>query len=187
MAAGLLGAMLFTGAAPALASAACPQGATSYPFAAEGDHASYTLVTGGVFAEGAPGWVLSNAEVVREGQQEGGIVYALSLKPRGVAVSPAFCVSSEFPTFRFRYRQKRGGGKLYVHVQWTDGSGSHDVPAAELEGNRRWASSPVLQLASLLPLEGPASTLTTVRLVFGTSHPGLEWAIADVYIDPYRR
>jgi hypothetical protein len=38
----------------------------------------------------------------------------------------------------------------------------------------------------VLPLEN-VSTLEGVRLVFTATHPGLSFAIADVYIDPYRR
>ena len=107
----------------------------------------------------------------------------------GQAVSAGFCVSREYPSYRFLYRELKGGGKLYLALRFTDFSGaSHEVPVAALEAGATWTLSPVLELANKLPLStAPEGTLTPVQLVFSTSHPGLAWAVDDVYIDPYRR
>ena len=113
----------------------------------------------------------------------------LSIQPNGVAVSPAFCVSSEYPSFRFFQRQISGGGwgsSLNVSLRWTDVYGfSHNTDVASLRPSSSWALSPVLQLASALPLWMPGSTLK-VQLVLQPSWAAA-WAIDGVYIDPYKR
>jgi hypothetical protein len=156
-------------------------------FASLGDNALYRLGPEGTFEAGAPGWSLAQAEVISANVPQTGSLHALAIKPRGRVVSPSFCVSSDDPTFRFLYRRLKGGGKLNVGVSWTDASGGHEAVVATLPTYPAWTPSPVLQLASVLPLSEPGSSLDTVRLVFTASHPGLSVAIADVYIDPYRR
>jgi hypothetical protein len=110
------------------------------------------------------------------------------IQPNGVVVSPAFCVSSEYPSFRFFAHQVSSGGwasALNVSLRWTDNYGwRHDTSVASLRPDSEWALSPVLKLASALPLWMPGSTLS-VRLVFQPY--GGAWAIDDVFIDPYRR
>jgi hypothetical protein len=195
---GLFGALLLIGAAPAVAGAACPKTVTTQAFAAFGDTANYTLVEGGLFESAAPGWSLLNAEVVNEspgGENRGyehigdgsrygqGRSHSLLIDSGGEAVSPAFCVSSEFPSFRFLTRQHgEPRGSLDVSLRWIDGHGrTHETADATLEDGRGWTLSPVLELASKLP----AGTTPNVRLVFQPKQGS--WAIADVYIDPYRR
>ena len=67
------------------------------PFAPLGDNSSYVLLAGGSFESGAPGWSLNNAEVVDEGPAAVGASHALLIGSGGSAVSPQFCVSSEYP------------------------------------------------------------------------------------------
>jgi hypothetical protein len=187
LAVGLFAGALLTGAAPAVAAAACPAVPASQVFGPLGDSAFYALVPGGTFESGAPGWSLSQGEVISENVTLTHRQRALVIKPHGRVVSPPFCVTNEDPTFRFLYRTVRGGGKMNVGVSWTDGSGSsHETVVATLPSNPSWTASPVLPLASVLPLAN-VSTLEGVRLVFTATHPGLSFAIADVYIDPYRR
>jgi hypothetical protein len=195
---GLFGALLLIAAAPAVAGASCPKTVTTQAFAAFGDTANYTLVEGGLFDSGAPGWSLRNADVVNESPEEAnpsydrvgegsryghGRSHSLAIDSDGEAVSPPFCVSSEFPSFRFLTRQRHDSyGALDVSLRWTDGHGrTHDTADATLESGSSWTLSPVLELASKLP----AGTTPGVRLVFQPRSGS--WAIADVYIDPYRR
>jgi hypothetical protein len=188
IAATLFGAVLLACAAPAAASAACPSSPTSTLLSAFGDNALYSLLDGSSFEAGARGWQLSNAEVLGgEGVAEGS--NALAINPGGRAVSPTFCVSSEYPSFRFFARQLGAGdrpGSLNVALLWTDVFGyHHETPVAALSPSSEWTLSPVLGLASSLPLWMPGSTLK-VRLQFQPSGDG-SWAIDDVYIDPYSR
>jgi hypothetical protein len=180
---------LLSVAMPAMASAAgCPTNETSKAFAQEGDRGNYSLVAGGTFEAGAPGWSLFNSTIVASDDPEGNSGHALVIGANGQAVSPAFCVSSEYPTFRFFARQVSRGffGSLDVRLRWTDAMHfPHETEVTSLTGDGSWALSPVLQLASKLPLWMPGSTLN-VSLVFRTNNNAV-WAIDDVYIDPYRR
>jgi hypothetical protein len=187
--AALVGSLLLMAIAPAFAGAACPTSPTSRAFAQFGDNAAYSPVPGGTFESGTPGWSLSRSEVIAESVNPMGGSHALAINPGGQAVSAGFCVSSEYPSYRFLLRELKGGGKLYVALRWTDASGaSRESAVATLEAGASWTPSPILELASNLPLStAPEGTLNPVRLVFSTNHPGLAWAIDAVYIDPYTR
>jgi hypothetical protein len=189
--AALFSTALLVGAVPAVATAAsvpCPSSPTTAALAQYGDNAAYTLLPGSSFEAGAPGWSLSNA-AVESGAGANGASHWLAIRPNGVAVSPAFCVSSEYPSFRFFARQISGGGwgsSLNVSLRWTDVYGfSHNTGVPALQPSSSWALSPVLELASALPLWMPGSTLK-VQLVFQASYAA-GWAISGVYIDPYKR
>jgi hypothetical protein len=186
----LLVTSLLIGAIPAAANAACPSGPLSAPFAKFGDNSSYALVQGGSFESGAPGWSLTNAAVVsgNESYKVAGGSHSLAIQPTGVAVSPAFCVSTEYPSFRFFARQISGSwAVLNVILRWTDASRvSHDTTVASLQTGTSWVATPVLQLSTTLPLWMPGSTLSA-KLVFKPEQYGGAWAIDDVYLDPYRR
>jgi hypothetical protein len=187
--AGLASALAMIAAAPtsAAASTPCPAGATTHPFAQYGDDAAYSLVPNGDFESGSAGWSLYRAEVIGESAPTGGS-HALALNPGGVAVSPPFCVSLEYPSFRFFLRQLHGGGKLYVRLRYQTSSGDvREKLVAALSGSGSWTPSPVLALAGNLPLLNAQEGLDPVQLVFSTSHPGLAWAIDDVSVDPYSR
>jgi hypothetical protein len=183
-------AVLLIGAVPAAANAACASTPTSNPFKQFGDSAEYSLVQGGSFESGAPGWSLSNSAIVQgnESYNVAGGSRSLAIQPTGVAVSPSFCVSIANPSFRFFARQTSGSwAVLNVILRWTDASGtSHDTTVGSLQTGTSWAVSPILKLATTLPLWQAGSTLNT-RLVFKPEQYGGAWAIDDLYIDPYRR
>lgn len=189
----LFGTVVLIGALPAAALAACPSSPSSALLAQFGDTAAYSLLSGSSFESGAPGWSLTNAEVLSGSGANGG-PGSLAIQPGGVAVSPAFCVSAEYPSFRFFARELSGGGVLNVRLRWMNGHGfaRNDIPVGSLQGGESWALSPALELARKLPLLMPGST-ATVELVFESSRAMFEpgqggtWAIDDVYIDPYSR
>lgn len=183
----LFGTMLLIGAAPAAASAACPSNPASALLAQFGDNAAYSLLSGSSFEAGAPGWTLTNAEVL-DGEGANGDASSLAIAANGVAVSPQFCVSSEYPSFRFFARQVSGSqfAPLDVSLRWRDLFGNrHETAVASLRAGSEWTLSPVLRLAGALPLWMLGSTLK-VQVVFQSSG-GSSWAIDDVYIDPYSR
>ncbi len=185
--AALFGTVLLIGAVPAIAGAACPSSPTSYPFKQLGDDAAYSLLAGGSFESGAPGWSLSNARVVSGSDPTGGS-HSLAIEPTGAAVSPTFCVGVANPSFRFYARQTSGSwGVLNVILRWTEASGTtHDTTVAALQTGTSWTVSPILQLATTLPLWEAKSTLS-VKLVFKPEQYGGAWAIDHVYIDPHSR
>lgn len=205
LAAGTFASLLLVGAAPALAQApaSCPKVETTHAFQKFGDNSSYMLVEGGLFESGAPNWLLNEAGIVNESPEEenqsyeevgkrhdhlydGGLYtgrgHSLAISNGGEAVSPPFCVSSEFPSFRFLTRERYGyAGVLQVSLRWTDSSGTHQTSDAAIVGSRQWTLTPVLQLASKLP----AGVTPAVRLVFQPT--GGSFVIDDIYIDPYSR
>jgi hypothetical protein len=183
----LFTALLLVFAVPAAANAACASTPTSTPFKALGDTAAYSLVQGGSFESGAPGWSLTNASVVSGTSVNGGS-HSLAIQPTGEAISPAFCVSIANPSFRFYARQTSGSwAVLMVILQWTESSGTtHDTTVAALQTGTSWTVSPILQLASTLPLWEAKSTLS-VRVVFKPEQYGGAWAIDDLYVDPHSR
>ncbi len=186
----ILGATALFGAMPALASAACPTPGSSQLLAETGDNASYFLLEGSSFEEGAPGWSLINAEDVSEGNEGigGSSAHAVVIHPGGEAISPAFCVSSNIPSFRFYAKQLSGGwgGLLSVSLRFKDGFGfTHTVPLSfGLSSDGSWALSPVLELARRLPWWAPNNV--NVNLVFQPAN-GSSWSIDEVLIDPYSR
>ncbi|HME04204.1 MAG TPA: hypothetical protein VKG38_14380 [Solirubrobacteraceae bacterium] len=188
--AALFTAMALVACVPTAASAACAPSPTSTPFAQFGDHASYSLVQGGSFESGAPGWSLSGSTVVagNESYNVAGGSHSLAIQPTGAAVSPSFCVSIANPSFRFFARRTSGSwGVLNVILVWTEASGTtHDTTVAAIQSGTSWTVSPILQLATTLPLWQAKSTLS-VRLMFKPEQYGGAWAIDDVYIDPYSR
>lgn len=190
IAAALFGSALLIGAVPALASAACPSSATSTPFAQFGDTAAYSPLAGGSFESGAPGWSLTNSAVVsgNESYNVAGGSHSLAIQPTGVAVSPSFCIDITEPSFRFFLRQTSGSwAVLNVILRWSEASGAtHETTVASLQTGTSWQASPVMALATTLPLWQSGSTLDA-RLVFKPEQYGGAWAIDDVYIDPHGR
>jgi hypothetical protein len=188
--AGLTAGAIFIGVVPAVALAGCPTSPVSQPFARFGDSASYTPLQGGSFESGTPGWSLTNASVAKENESYNVAAgsHSLAIAANGVAVSPAFCVSTEQPSFRlFAHRTGGSWGVLNVIVRWTDQSGTtHETTSAALQSGTSWTVSPVLALGTMLPLWQSGQTLS-VKLVFKPEPYGGPFAIDDVYIDPYKR
>ncbi len=188
-AAAAVGAALLAVAAPGVASAACAGGPESHPFAEFGDDANYAPAPNGGFESGATGWTLSGSQVVEgnETYAESGS-HSLAIGANGRAVSPAVCVGSEYPTFRFFARQLSGGSgaTLTASLRWINLLGiTVESPAGTVPASSAWAPSPVMRLGDSSPLWLGASTLN-VQLVFKSSGGG-SWAIDDAYIDPYSR
>ncbi len=74
-----------------------------------------------------------------------------------------------------------------VILRWSEASGAtHETTVGALQTGTSWQASPVLQLATTLPLWQSGSTLNA-RLVFKPEQYGGAWAIDDVYIDPHSR
>jgi hypothetical protein len=190
--------MMIAATLPAIATAAsavptaasCSSSSSAAVFEQFGDSAAYSLLSGGSFESGAPGWSLTGAEVVA-GNETYNLTrgsHSLAIQPTGVALSPSFCVSIANPSFRFVLERTSGSwGALNVILRWHEASGtSHDTTVASLQPGTSWTVSPVLQLATTLPLWQAGSTITA-QLVFKPEEYGGAFQIDDVYIDPYRR
>ena len=182
---------LLVGAQTAAADSPCPYQPTSQVLAPFGDTANYTLVSGGTFEGDMTGWSLNGASVA-PGNEPWFVnsttdSQSLSIAPGGTAVSPPFCLSNQFPSWRFfaQGATSAPGAVLNVNVEWTDKYGnSGQTPVTSLgAGNfATWALSQPLVLGSLLD----NGRTVSARLVFNAS-PASAWSVDDVYLDPYAR
>ena len=183
----------FPASPQAPSASTCPVGALSQPFSQFGDLAQYFPVHGGSFSGLLGGWSLTRGSVVAGGDPWN-VANApapdqrmLQIAGGGEAVSPTFCMSNAFPSWRF-FLQSVGSSPasaLNVWVQWTDAQGnSGRVPVTALAGTAysSWAPSPVLIAGA-----GLADGATVnAQLVFNAM-PGDAWNVDDVYVDPYSR
>jgi hypothetical protein len=187
-----LGAAVLTFAAVPAAHAACTAAPTAKAFAAFGDNADYSLAPAGAFESGATGWSLSGASVASGNESwkvhGSGDSKSLAINASGTAVSPAFCVGIQHPTFRFFARRTSGTwGTLNVKLRFKDANGTHDTVVGSVGGSdTAWHPSASIGLASVLGLWN-ANQSASVQFVFAPDPYGGAWAIDDVYIDPYSK
>jgi hypothetical protein len=150
------------------------------PFGAWDDAADYFLAPDGDFSSGAVGWDLADATVVEDNELwyvHGPALPAAVSIPEGTSVtSPTICVAENDPTMRFF---ARGAGALQVEVLYTDADGvEQSLPIGVVDASSEWAPSPALPIT--------ANTYEMTVAFRFTALSG-EWAIDDVYIDPYRK
>jgi hypothetical protein len=170
----------------------CPDMVSSTVFAALGDTANYTPLTGGTFEGDMSGWALNSASIApgnEPWQVDGaGDSNSLSIASGGSAVSPTFCVSSKTPTWRFFAHAADASKSTVLHVsaQLTDKHGRVlQVPIATLKGGSytSWEATPALVLGKVLP---PGLNVN-IEFVFTADSNGGAWSIDDVFIDPYAK
>ena len=109
-------------------AAGCRKGQSSTIFSRFGDLNYYSLLPGANFESGTTGWSLTNSAVVagNETYFVGGTSHSKSLRitAPGRVISPAFCVDSERPHFRFFAKRVSGTtGQLNVKLRWQDDFG----------------------------------------------------------------
>ena len=145
-------------------------------FASVGDQSNYTLLPGGSFNSGAPGWSLTRASVSSG---------ALTISPGGVATSPTICAGLDHPTMRFRAKSSGLLPLASVSVLAETSLGlTVEVPIGLISPGSSWHVTPkYLVVANLLPLlPGDYTPLAfRFRAVTGT------WSVDDVYVDPRMR
>jgi hypothetical protein len=183
---------MIVGAPAAVADTlACPTPPSSQVFSQFGDDAYYSLLPGGNFEGDMWGWTLRGASVVSGNEPwyvgGAGDSRSLDIEPGGSAISPPFCVTDQYPSWRFfaRLAGESRRSSLAVAVQWTDQNGDHGVsPVTTLRGGRfrAWRPTGSLGLGPVLD----DSTTMVERLVFSAGN-GSAWRIDDLYIDPYAK
>src|SRR3954470_1807152 len=143
--AAVLAAAAVTLVAVPAADASCAAAPTVKAFAAFGDSANYSLAPGGSFESGLAGWSLTGASVVTGNETAkvhgAGDSKSLAISATGKAVSPAFCVGIEHPTFRLFARRTSGTwGVLNVklRVKGANGVVNETVVAAPSSSDTAW-------------------------------------------------
>jgi hypothetical protein len=177
---------------PAAAQAACPTAATAKPFKAFGDTADYSLLSNGAFESGTGGWSLSGAFVVPGNEsfkvRASTDSKSLAIGARGRVVSPSFCVSTDHPSFRFFAKRTSGTwAVLNVSLRWKVAGGTtNETVVGSVTTGPAWTPTQSFSLSQILGLWN-GNQVGTAQIVLDPEDYGGDWAIDDVYIDPYTR
>jgi hypothetical protein len=165
----------------------CNYGAASHPFATWGDPASYTLVPGGSFEAGAPGWTLGGGARILAGNESFYVHsaldrYALAIPPGGSATTAPFCVSLLRPTIRlFVANGGSSTSRLRVRVVYRGLLGILGVlDGGTITAGPAWKASPIM----LATLNAPLGT-KAAQFVFTPADSTGTWRIDDLYVDPW--
>jgi hypothetical protein len=190
VAAGLVGALLLC-AAPAQAetsteASTCSQPELTQPFLSAGDSNYYMLAPGqtaGLF-DGS-GWTLSGgASIQQTALADGSSGTVLNLPSGSKAVSPAFCVTSAYPTARVLVRDVAGSEGVYFYVSY-QGTKTWNTPknTGQVHGNGTdWT------LATPVNMQPPkVAGWQVVRLTLIPGGKTSDFQLYDLYIDPYSR
>lgn len=188
---GLLSLVGDAGDQPAATTAGdCPTQPTSKAFAPWGDTADYSPLTGGGFEPGGSGWQLNTGPARIVADQDsfnvGGTgTQALELGAPASAASPAFCVDTTNPHFKFMVKTVKAATlTTIIQYQRADGSWANAISAQVKRAASGWQPTDPNPLSTSVPglVAGKAAN---VRLWWinagGTSR------IDSVMVDPYRR
>jgi hypothetical protein len=178
------GALAAPGRAP-LQFGACDDATLTQPFAAYGDLAQYKLLLGGEFVSGAPDWAFDDGAAIVSGGNTGQASAAI---PAGGSVtSPATCVNAAYPKLRFFVRSggRVPGAQLRVELVYRSGQLSAiSLPAGIVTAADDWSPSRAM---ATLAIAGGALTGGEADVSLRFTAVRGDWAIDDVFVDPYRR
>jgi hypothetical protein len=171
----------------------CPEQLVSTPFEPWRDGASYTRVGDGGFEQGATGWRLRRAAIVKGNEpwhrHDPADAHALALSAGGFAVSPPLCIGLGHPTLRLFARNTRAPhGVLSVEVLARTSLGlTLPIPIGLVARSESiWApTGRMLTIVNLLTLLPPGVTEVSFR--FSSLGRDSAWEIDDVYVDPYAK
>ncbi|HEX3976646.1 MAG TPA: hypothetical protein VHW96_10300 [Solirubrobacteraceae bacterium] len=170
-------------------AAQCPTQSAKQKFSKWGDSSNYFLVPGGSF-EGTPaqvGWTLSGATLTsgNEPFHINSITddQSLLISNGGSATSPALCVDSTMPSFRFFVRQTAPGSDLKIQGVVQTPRGPLSMTLADLPDGSLSSWTPVQVTVETNKIPKGFSIAAAMRFVAPGSGG---WQIDDVYVDPYR-
>jgi hypothetical protein len=169
----------------------CDGAALSQPFAQFGDDAQYKLLPGGDFEGGAlNGYSISGgAKVVAGNEPFGPGAKSLSIPAGGSVLTPATCVNTANPNYRFFYKSQGGLLGLLpamtVSLVYQSGVlGIAELPLGVVLPSGKWkASGKEFTLAVL----GSAIADGSVPLALRFTSVAGTWTVDDVYVDPAAR
>lgn len=180
-------ALLVTAPTSSASTSSCTYGAASRPFLPWADLASYTLVPGGTFESGAPGWTLGGGARVLSGNESffvnsPGDSHSLYLPAGSSATTPPFCVSLLQPTIRlFVVNGGSSASRLKVRVVYRGLLGILGIlDGGTISAPATWQPSPVM----LATLNAPLGT-KAAQFVFTPADSSGAWRIDDLYVDPW--
>ena len=159
-------------AAPALAGAACATSSTSHPFSQFGDSAAYSLLPGGSFEAGAPGWVLTQRRRgfgQRELQGRRRLATPLAIQPNGWRSRRPVRkhLLPLLPLLRATHERQLGCPERDPALERILGNDPRNRGRGDPELTS-WTPTPILKLATTLPLWQSGSTLSASWCSAGT-------------------
>ena len=164
----------------------CVESVLTQPFLYAGDTNYYTLAPGqtpGDFA--GTGWTLSGgASIKTTTLGDGSTGSVLDLPSGSKAVSPAFCVTSEYPTARTMIRDVAGSQGVYYYVSYL-GTSTWENPknTGQVHGTAtEWTlATPV----NMQPYNVAGWQVVRLTLVPGGATS--DYQLYNLYVDPYKR
>lgn len=188
-AAGLMLVLLSLWSASAMATnagsdaAVCPGQTFSQPFEEFGDSNWYTLVEGSEFNGGAEGWQLSGGAAVVDGiRPDGSSGGVLDLPAGAVAVSPAVCVTRDYPKARTWVDGVGGGGGVSVRVVYP---GKPDGVATGLLRDKDESGWTLSRQFNVKPQQADGD-VGEVRFVY-TNKSSADFHVWGLFVDPRMR
>ena len=169
-----------------VATSQCTEASLTQPFLYAGDSNYYTLAPGqapGDFV--GTGWTLSGgASIQQTTLQNGSSGSVLNLPSGSKAVSPSFCINSEYPTARTIVRNVVGSEGVFYYVSYM-GTSTWENPknTGQVHGNAtEWTlSDPVnMQPANVAGWQ-------VVRLTLVPGGLTSDFQLYNLYVDPYKR
>jgi hypothetical protein len=171
-------------------SAVCRNDPASPRFAPWGDSAGYVPAPEGDF-ESTSGWTLNkHASLSVQNSPFSNGSSSLFLGEKGEAISPAMCVSTFHPTFRF-FTLNGGSAesKLEVEVLYEGLDGKvKKLKIARLSGGASWTPSLSIPLYVNMLAAASQDGFTAVAFKFkahGAKSEDGGWLIDDLFVDPY--
>jgi hypothetical protein len=169
----------------------CGTQTASQAFAKWGDSRYYTLMPGGSFEPGTPGWALSRGAKVSPGNESFYVNKptdrnSLALPAGSSATSLPACTSIHHPTARF-FLRNTGSASSQLKVEALYPGVLGKVQAARLgvlTGSKEWQPSPVMPLLVTNLLATLSLDRTTIAFRFTPLDNSGAWSIDDVYLDP---
>jgi hypothetical protein len=171
-------------------SAVCRNDEASSLFAPWGDSASYVPAPEGDF-ESTSGWTLNkHASLSIQNSPFSSGSSSLFLGEKGEAISPAMCVSTFHPTFRFfTFNGGSAESKLQVEVLYEGLDGKvKKLKIARLSGGDSWMPSLSIPLYVNMLAAASQDGFTAIAFKFkahGAKSEDGGWLIDDLFVDPF--
>jgi hypothetical protein len=171
-------------------NALCRENEATRAFAPWGDSADYVPAPEGDF-ESPSGWTLNkhaSLSAVNSPFSTGGS--SLFLGEKGVAISPAMCISTLYPTFRFfALNGASAESKLEIELLYEGIDGKvKKLRVARLSGGDSWMPTLTIPLYVNMLAAVSEDGFTAVAFSFKTYGAKTKdggWLIDDVFVDPF--
>jgi hypothetical protein len=186
---GILAVVIFTAAIAAIPAQAsvntsqCSEPVYSQSFLYAGDSNWYTPIPGESYDNLAgEGWQLSGgAQILTTTLSDGSTGQILDLPSGSKAVTPVFCVTSEYPTARGIVRDVKGSEGVFFYVEY-EGTGTWEHPKNTGQIHGSGTAWTLVTPVNLQPYNTPGLQPMRITLIPGGKTSDFE--VYNLYVDP---